>query len=105
MKLLIRDYDVSIMANDLTKVFHSDMFESEGVKKVQGTNDDSGGSDDKVVVGEDEELIDIATPSDFSLATAFDTNTYNNLPRATNYFEDLSSRLEKVGISDNSSFI
>ncbi|GLJ36325.1 hypothetical protein SUGI_0729220 [Cryptomeria japonica] len=84
VKLLVRDCDVSAMANDLTKAFSIGMFESEGVRNVHGTSSDNGGSDDKVVVGEDEELIDTATSSGFLLATAFNTNICNDLPQATN---------------------
>lgn len=67
------------------------------------TSGHSSGSDDEVVVGEDEELIDTATSNDSSLATAFDANICSDLPQTTNSIEDLSSELEKVGISDDSS--
>ncbi|GLJ36327.1 hypothetical protein SUGI_0729240 [Cryptomeria japonica] len=104
MKLLVRDSDVSAMGNDLTKAFSIDMFESEGVRNVHGTSNNNGGSDDKFMVGEDEELIDTATSSGFLLETAFNTNICNVLPQATNSVDDLSLELEKVGISDISSF-
>jgi serine/threonine-protein phosphatase 6 regulatory subunit 3 len=66
------------------------------------TNDANNGSDDEVVVGEDEEIIDTST-SNSSFATTFDTEFGNDSPQSTNSVEDLSLELEKVGISDNSS--
>lgn len=66
------------------------------------TNDGSNGSDDEVVVGEDEEIIDTST-SISSYASPFDTAFGNDSPQFTNSLEVLSLELEKVGISDNSS--
>lgn len=66
------------------------------------TNDGSNGSDDEVVVGEDEEIIDTST-SISSYASTFDTAFGNDSPQFTNSLEVLSLELEKVGISDNSS--